>query len=228
MVARQDVFASQEWLHRLDLQIPADTAPSDAHAAIDVARGLGVRSVCVTPTFVNAVRRALPRTCQFATWCSQVAGWPGDSLLLHVGQQLAGRDVDELDIPVDVSLLGDAAWVSGQLRRVAAVCHAHGALANVVVIVDGLASARLREVVRGVGRTTVNSVTLVSGQGAMPAGLVAAALDEAAGKMEVRIGPWPCDAADLARMRDLGVSSVGITVGQLVALGRSLAARAVA
>ncbi|WP_307974338.1 hypothetical protein [uncultured Parolsenella sp.] len=53
-------------------------------------------------------------------------GWPDNSLLMHAGLMLSETGADELDIPVEPSLLGDEAWLAGQLRRVTQLCPTHG------------------------------------------------------------------------------------------------------
>lgn len=72
--------------------------------------------------------------CHVAVACSQVLGWPDNSLLMHAGLMLSETGADELDIPVEPSLLSDEAWLAGQLRRVTQLCHAHGALAGASAI----------------------------------------------------------------------------------------------
>lgn len=218
MVAYAGTVLSQVPFSMLDLEVPTVVAPVDAAAAVVGASRLGVRSVCVAPGLMNAVRESVPRRCLVATSCSQVAGWPDNSLLLHTARQLDGHAVDELRVPVDASLLGDAAWIGRQLRQVAVLCHAHGAFVNVVLDVEGLSAGRIRELVRGTARTSANSVTLRAQASAVPADFVAAAVDEAAGRLAVRVSEAAVTAERLSRLLDLGVSSVNVTPEQLAGL----------
>lgn len=52
-------------------------------------------------------RTAAQGRCHVAVACSQVLGWPDNSLLMHAGLMLSETGTDELDIPVEPSLLGD-------------------------------------------------------------------------------------------------------------------------
>ncbi len=54
-------------------------------------------------------RTAAQGRCHVAVSCSQVLGWPDNSLLMHAGLMLSETGADELDIPVEPSLLGDEA-----------------------------------------------------------------------------------------------------------------------
>ena len=226
MVAYAGTVLSQVPFSMLDLEVPAALAPVDAAAAVVGASRLGVRSVCVAPGLANAVRESVPRRCLVATSCSQVAGWPGNSLLLHAARQLDGHAVDELRVPVDASLLGDAAWIARQLRQVAVLCHAHGAFANVIVDVEGLSVGRVRELVRGIAATSANSVTLCSQTSTVPADILAAAIDEAAGRLAVRVSEAAVTSERVSRLLDLGVSSVNVTPEQLAGLRAAASAAA--
>ena len=218
MAAHADRVMHQVPLTKLDLEVPAALAPVDAAAVVSEASRLGVRSVCVAPGLANAVRAAVPRRCLVATSCSQVAGWPGNSLLLHAAQQLGGRIVDELSIPVDAGLLGDAAWVARPLRQVVALCHAHGAFANVVIDVEGVGAGLLRNVVRSLARSGLDSVTLRACNGAVPAELATAAVDEAAPCLAVRASEAAATPERIVCLLDLGASSASVTPEQLASL----------
>lgn len=200
----------------LDLEIPTGVAPLDVAALIRRARELGVRSVCVPAEVATAAHDALRGRVRVRTTCDQVLGWPGNSLLMHVGERLEGRLVDELDIPVDASVLGDAAWLSPQLRRVVARCHAHGAFAAVALRTAGLTTAELRTQVRGLARAGVNALALVVPEGgALPLELVAAAVDETAGRLAVRVVMPGVTFSQPQRMLDLGVQSVSVTPDEM-------------
>ena len=218
MAAHAGTVLSQVPFSMFDLEVPAVLAPVDAAAAVVGASRRGVRSVCVAPGLANAVRESVPRRYLVATSCSQVAGWPGNSLLLHVAWQLDGHSVDELRVPVDASLLGNAAWIARQLRQVAVLCHARGVFANVIVDVEGLSVGRVRELVRGIAVTSVNSVTFRSQTSAVPADLVAAAVDETVGRMAVRVSEAAVTPERILRLLDLGASSVNVTPEQLAGL----------
>lgn len=218
MAAHADRVAHQVPFTKLDLVVPSALAPVDAAAVVSEASRLGVRSVRVAPGLANAVRAAMPRRCLVATSCAQVAGWPGDSLLLHAAQQLDGRVVDELAIPADMSLLGDAAWVARQLRQVAALCHAHGAFANVAVDVEDLGAGLLRDVVRSLARSGADSVTLRACGGAVPTGLVKAAVDEASSCLAVRVSEAEVTPERVSCLLDLGACSASVTPEQLASL----------
>ena len=218
MVAHAGKALFQVPFDRLDLEIPTNLAPVDAAANVSEASRLGVRSVGVAPCLANAVRASVPRRCLVATSCSQVAGWPGNSLLLHAARQLEGRVIDELVIPVDASLLGDAAWVARQLRQVVALCHAHGAFVNVIVDVEGLGAGRLRDVVRGLARSSADAVVLRACNGVVPTELVAAAVDEASARLAVRVSEATVTPERVSRLLDLGASSASVTPEQLASL----------
>lgn len=146
---------------------------------------------------------------------------------MHVGERLEGRLVDELDIPVDASVLGDAAWLSLQLRRVVARCHAHGAFAAVALRTAGLTTAELRTQARGLARASVDALALVVPEGgALPLELVAAAVDEAAGRLAVRVVMPGVTFSQLQRMLDLGVQSVSVTPDEMNVLLAAASAKA--
>ena len=200
----------------LDLEIPTSIAPIDVAVLIRRARELGVRSVRVPVEVATAAHDALRGRVRVRTTCDQVLGWPGNSLLMHIGERLEGRLVDELDIPVDASVLGDATWLSPQLRRVVARCHAHGAFAAVALRTAGLTTAELRTQVRGLARASVDALALVVPEGgALPLELVAAAVDETAGRLAVRVVMPGVTFSQLRRMFDLGVQSVSVTPDEM-------------
>lgn len=212
----------------LDLEIPTGIAPIDVAVLIRRARELGVRSVCAPAEVATAAHDALRGRVRVRTTCDQVLGWPGNSLLMHIGERLEGRLVDELDIPVDASVLGDAAWLSLQLRRVVARCHAHGAFAAVALRTAGLTTAELRTQVRGLARASVDALALVVPEGgALPLELVAAAVDEAAGRLAVRVVMPGVTFSQLQRMLDLGVQSVSVTPDEMDVLLAAASAKAV-
>ena len=211
----------------LDLEIPTGIAPIDVAVLIRRARDLGVRSVCVPTEVATAAHDALRGRVRVRTTCDQVLGWPGNSLLMHVGERLEGRLVDELDIPVDASVLGDAAWLSLQLRRVVARCHAHGAFAAVALRTAGLTTSELRTQARGLARASVDARALVVPEGgALPLELVAAAVDEAAGRLAVRVVMPGVTFSQLQRMLDLGVQSVSVTPDEMDVLLAAASAKA--
>lgn len=211
----------------LDLEIPTGIAPIDVAVLIRRARDLGVRSVCVPTEVATAAHDALRGRVRVRTTCDQVLGWPGNSLLMHVGERLEGRLVDELDIPVDASVLGDAAWLSLQLRRVVARCHAHGAFAAVALRTAGLTTSELRTQARGLARASVDALALVVPEGgALPLELVAAAVDEAAGRLAVRVVMPGVTFSQLQRMLDLGVQSVSVTPDEMDVLLAAASAKA--
>ena len=106
------------------------------------------------------------------------------------------------------------------------LCHAHGAFANVIVDVEGLSVGHVRELVRGLTRTSVNSVTLRSQMSAVPADLAAAAVDEAAGRLAVRVSEAAVTSERVSRLLDLGASSVNVTPEQLAGLRAAASAAA--
>ena len=121
-------MGANELSEHVDVMISEETAPVDAAEVLCAAMDEGCRCVHVAPSLAPAVRTAARGRCHVAVSCSQVLGWPGNSLLMHAGLMLSKTGADELDIPVEPSLLGDEAWLAGQLRRVTQLCHAHGAL----------------------------------------------------------------------------------------------------
>lgn len=127
-------MGANELSKHVDVMISEETAPVDAAEVLRAAMDEGCRCVHVASSLAPAVRTAAQGRYHVAVSCSQVLGWPGNSLLMHAGLMLSETGADELDIPVEHSLLGDEAWLAGQLRRVTQLCHAHGALADTSAI----------------------------------------------------------------------------------------------
>ena len=192
-----------ELSHRIDVIIPEGLAPVDAAMSLRAAIEEGCRCVHVPAALANAAHAEAKGRCHVAITCEHAIGWPGNSLLMHAGVMLAGANVDELDIPVEASLLGDEAWLASQLRRVTQLCHAHGAFANVTIDVTGMAEKDGREVVRAVRRTSANALVLAGATAIQ----VAASVDESRGALPIQVA---CSDADPVRLLSLGASSVRI------------------
>lgn len=196
----------------VDLDIPKGLAPIEAAGLVERAADLGIRSVSVPAASATAAHAALRGRTSVSISCEEVVDWPGDSLLLHVGERLQGHLADELVIPVGHELLGDASWCGSKLRKVLSRCHALGVFANIVVDVQGLNVAELRALVRGVARMSVNALTLEMGKhGEVSHELVGAAVDEAKGRVPVRVAARAISPSRLERLCDLGVQSVVVS-----------------
>ena len=85
---------------------------------------------------------------------------------------------------------------------------------------------RVRELVRGIAATSANSVTLCSQTSTVPADILAAAIDEAAGRLAVRVSEAAVTSERVSRLLDLGVSSVNVTPEQLAGLRAAASAAA--
>nr|WP_073296097.1 hypothetical protein [Parolsenella massiliensis] len=196
-------MGANELSEHVDVMISEETAPVDAAEVLRAAMGEGCRCVHVASSLAPAARTAAQGRCHVAVSCSQVLGWPDNSLLMHAGLMLSETGADELDIPVEHSLLGDEAWLAGQLRRVTQLCHAHGALANVVVDASGMAEKDVRQTVRAVMRTSVNALVLVDASAIQ----LAAAVGEARGNLPIQVfNP----NEDPTRLLSLGASTIRI------------------
>lgn len=187
----------------IDVVIPEGLAPVDAAASLRTVVEEGCRCVHVPAHLANVAHAVAAGRCHIAISCKHAIGWPGNSLLMHTNVMLTGSSADELDIPVEASLLGDEAWLASQLRRVTQLCHAHGALANVVVDASGMADRDVREVVRAVRRTSANALVLAGATAIQ----LAAAIDESRGALPIQVA---CSDVDPARLLSLGASSVRI------------------
>lgn len=197
-------MSANELSEHVDVMVSEEMAPPDAAEALRAAMDEDCRCVHVAPSLASAARTAAQGRCHVAVSCSQVLGWPGNSLLMHAGLMLSETGADELDIPVEPSLLGDEAWLAGQLRRVTQLCHARGALANVVADASGMAEKDVRQTVRAVMRTSANALVLA---GASTIQLAAAAVDEARGNLPIQVSN---PNEDPTRLLSLGASSVRI------------------
>lgn len=208
-------------VHSIDLDIPASLSPLDASALIRRAGELGLRSVRVPAPAASAARDALGDGIAVRISCDRVAGWPGDSLPMHVGERLRGRRVDELDIPVDGTLIKDGAWLTAQLRRSCARCHAHGTFANVLIDMRGLEAPELRGRLRSLLLASVDAITLAAPDGGdVEPELVAAAVDDTAGWAPIRVAAPGISRERLERLLELGIQSVVVGpegLGQLLA-----------
>ena len=211
----QESAAQQAWL---DVRVDEGVAPVDAARAIQLAGIYGCRQVTVPSALAKAARKTLGRTVKLAVSCSDVLGWPGDSLLMHAHAKLTGVHVDELVIPVDANLLADAAWTRKQLHRVASLCHAHGALAVVRLSADGISAAHMRVLAQGMREASIDAVILAPERKAVPADVLMAALTAAAPRTAVRVEEPASTPERTIQLQDLGAESQVLTAQAFLAL----------
>lgn len=197
--------------HKVDVIVPGGLAAVDAAAWVAEAVSMGCRAITVPARLARAVKDAAGRSCKVAASCHDVSDMDRETLVLHALTKLRGNNLDELEIPVSSAKACDALWARTALRQAIALCHAHGAFANVLIPVEGMGAEEVAHAVRCLLGASANAVTLVAGPGCLAQeGCVAAALEAAGTGVGVRVAEEPWDAARQEALVSLGVQSVRV------------------
>ena len=213
---------------------------ADLRAGCELAKRLGVASVCIKPYAVGLAAEILAGThVQVGT----VIGFPHGSNLTEIkvaeARLACQQGATELDMVVNIGkvLSGDWEYVEEDIRAVVEVAHQHGAITKVIFENDYLAGDDLKiklcEICRRVGAEYVKTSTGFgfvkqpggdyNYQGATEHDLQL--MREHCGpRMQVKAAGGVRTYQDAAKVRDLGVTRIGASATESIIAGERAAA----
>jgi deoxyribose-phosphate aldolase len=195
-----------------------EAAPDDVRRLCAEAREFGFASVCVNPVYVPLAASLLAGS---GVKVCAVAGFPlGASLTrtkLFEAESAIRLGAAEIDMVIHVGALraGDDAGVENEIRQLALLCHAHGALLKVI-----LETALLThdEKVRGAtaamnARADFVKTSTGFGPGGATVEDVALLRSVVGSRLGVKASGGIRSLADLERMVEAGASRIGTSSG---------------
>lgn len=207
-----------------------EATPADIASTCSVARTLGVKAVCVSPTYVALASRLLGETDEHhepsGVLVATVVGFPSGAHHGSVKAMEAARAVtdgaDEIDMVINLGAALDGNWDLVQ-AEIAEVRRAIGlTVLKVILESAALTPAQIREgclaAERG-GATYVKTSTGYHPAGGASLAAVAVMADTVGGRLGIKASGGIKTAADAQAFIDAGATRIGTSASADILLG---------